>query len=236
MKMSENPISPRIVSPQGVAKPLRPSELPHDVDASDILLRLYIRKRIEGQLDFYEKRIKEFETNSGFMVGVGAFIMAVSTVVSTIGATQNSPVLALITALLPALAALSASMRQLYQWDKQASLYRDAALGLQEARLLVPDMDMYEREDSPVILPQMIRTAEDVFTAEINQWGQIALGLDESAQAELAASIEEARQNRPGTPAPATSSGGGGSRPAAGSGSQNLPPPPPADFQDGGVG
>jgi hypothetical protein len=229
MKMSENP---PVVSSEKPARALRPSEMQHDIDASDVLLKLYIRKRIEGQLNFYEKRIKEFETNSGFMVGVGAFIMAISTVVSAVGATQNSAELALITALLPALAALGASLRQLYQWDKQASLYRDAALGLQEARLLVPDMELYERADSPVILPKMIAAAEDVFTAEINQWGQIALGLDESAQAELAASIEEARQNRP-VSAPST---GVTSRPTSGGGSQNLPPPPPADYQDGGVG
>jgi SMODS and SLOG-associating 2TM effector domain 1 len=186
--MSDNPEIRRAVSDSEM--PIAPppprashaAQREHDVDSSEILLKMYVQKRIEGQLRFYDARMKEFEDNSSFLVWVGAVIMAISTVVSGLGVAGNSPFFAFMTALLPAIAALTASLRQLYQWDKQASLYRDAALGLQEARLILPDMDLFNRDESKTLFTELVKTTEDVFTNEINQWGQIALGLDESGK------------------------------------------------------
>jgi len=154
----------------------------HATEANEVLLRLYLAKRIDGQLSFYGARATEFNANIGFMVSVGAGIMAISAIISAVGTTANSAELALITAILPALAAFAASLRQLYQWEKQSSLYRDASLGLQETRLLVPDWDQFDPRTAPAIVPSLVRATEEVFMAEINQWGQIALGLDESEQ------------------------------------------------------
>src|SRR5574341_471134 len=111
------------------------SGMPLDRQTSELMLRIYLRLRIENQLKFYRSRVREFDANSGFMVSVGALIMAISSAVSALGAAETNAGYALITTLLPAFAALVASFRQLYQWEKQSSLYRDAALGLQQAQL-----------------------------------------------------------------------------------------------------
>jgi len=209
-----------------------PSQRHHDSEATDALLKIYLKKRIDGQLRFYQARIKEYDANSGFMVSVGAFIMAVGAVISAIGTTNNSAELALITALLPALAAMIAALRQLYQWEKQSSLYRDAELGLQEATLLMPDMDMYDPRTAPAILPSLVRASEKVFTSEINQWGQIALGEDvEEADALNTALFKIAGQFDAIDNKTAVNPTRGSS-----SSAPTMPPPPPADFNDGGVG
>ena len=158
---------------------IREGQQQHSTEATEVLLRLYIAKRIKGQKAFYESRVEEFDANIGFMVSIGAGIMAISAIISAIGTTSNSAELALITAILPAIAAFAASLRQLYQWEKQSSLYRDASLGLEETSLLVPDWDQFDPRTSTAIVPSLVRATEDVFMAEINQWGQIALGLDQ---------------------------------------------------------
>ncbi|HLA44132.1 MAG TPA: SLATT domain-containing protein [Aggregatilineales bacterium] len=177
------------------------SKRQHDISSADTLLRVYLNKRIDGQLEFYKARVREFDTNTNFVVSLGALVMAASSIISAIGTTQNSAELALITALLPAMAALIAALRQLYQWEKQASLYRDASLGLQEARLLMPDWDQYDNRSAQVIYPRLVEAAEQVFVAEINQWGQIALGVDKEAedslQKELTALSDADKLNEP---------------------------------------
>lgn len=177
------------------------SAQPLDVRTSDLLLRVYLLKRLQGQIDFYRSRVREYDNNAGFMMVMGALIMAISAVVSTLGAAENSPELALVTALLPATAALIGSLRQLYQWEKQSSLYRDAILGLEEAKLIAPDDDMYDPKQAPAYLPVLVESAENVFMGEINQWGQVAMGKGDenkdslaSALGSLALTAEDERQ------------------------------------------
>lgn len=210
--MSNDPSIRRLI--QNVETPpeaLHPSQRPHDVDSSHAFLRAYHRLRIEKQFNYYQDRIREYDANSGFMVAVAAGIMATSSFVSAIGAGMSSPVLALATAILPAFAALIAALRQLYQWEKQAALYRDASFGLQSALLLLPDDDVYDRREARAILPSLVQQAEDVFYSEINQWGQINLGMDnESAKDKLNEALEElSRQDRLDSPNNATFREGG---------------------------
>lgn len=156
-----------------------PSKLDHPVETYQTLLEIYIKKRVEGQQAFYENRYKEFDTNSAFMVAVSAAIMAASTILSALGVYTQTALMAFGTAILPAFATLVAALRQLYQWEKQSALYKDASLGLQEALLIMPDRDTFDPRTANVITPHLIKTAEEVFTSEINQWGQIALGLED---------------------------------------------------------
>ena len=220
---------------------LKPAQQQHSTDTQEVLLRLYLAKRIDGQLKFYESRVTEFDANIGFMVSLGAGIMAISAIISAIGTTANSAELALITALLPALAAFAASLRQLYQWEKQSSLYRDASLGLQETRLLVPDWDQFDMRTAPAIVPSLVRATEEVFMAEINQWGQIALGLDKQEQDKLdqalvdLAATDASIQIPPGTVAPASQSGAASTPPVPPQ--ETLPPERgSSDFDDDGMG
>jgi|GEM_PF-4373196 len=161
---------------------VHPSVRQHDGAASDALLRIYIAKRIDGQRAYYQERIKEFEANAGLMTTIGALIMAFSAALSAAGAGFQSAEIALATAILPALATLVASFRSLYQWERQAGLYRDATLGLDEAKLQMPDSDVYNPRSASVLLPLIVRTTEEVFEAEINQWGQIAMQKDSEEQ------------------------------------------------------
>lgn len=156
------------------AKPL--SAQPLDLATAEVLLKVYNKMRVDGQLSFYKSRIREYDANAGFMLGMSAVIMGFSSIISAYGALANNPGFALITTLLPAFAALLASFRQLYQWEKQSVLYRDAMLGLEEARLVMPDDDMFDPRTSAVLLPKLVNVTEEVFVAEMNQWGQIAMG------------------------------------------------------------
>lgn len=174
---SATPPTPSVSNqPTGTVKVPPLSAQPLDVRTSDLLLRVYLKKRLQGQIDFYRNRVREYDTNANFIMVMGAAIMAVSAVVSTWGAAENSALLALITALLPAVAALIASFRQLYQWEKQSTLYRDAIIGLEEAKLITPDDDVYNPKEALAYLGVLVNAAEEVFMAEINQWGQVAMG------------------------------------------------------------
>lgn len=184
---------------------------PHDLPTSEYMVQLYLKQRLDNQINYYNSRRKEFDANVGFMVSMGAGIMAVSSLISAIGATSNSAALALITALLPAFASLVASFRQLYQWEKQSSLYGDAALGLQEAKLVKPDDDEFELKSAGLVLPGLVQAAESVFIAEINQWGQITLGIDPTAEQDKLNKrlLALDRQDRLGAFRAATGIGGG---------------------------
>lgn len=153
------------------------SAAPLDAKTADLLTRMYLARRLDYQISFYQSRIREFDKNADMMFRWGAFVMALSSLIAAInlGADEGgiAPFLRLLTALLPALAALIASFQQLYQWERQAGIYRDSILGLEEARLIVPDLDELTPEKSLNVYDALIERAEQVFRAEVNQWGQI---------------------------------------------------------------
>lgn len=148
---------------------------PHTDDDIRLLFDLYLKKRVEGQLAFYENRGRENALNSDFTFTVGTFIMTLSSLLATIGASAAIPLLALISAILPAFSALLAAFRQLYGWDRQSAIYRDAVLGLEKILLLSPDNDRLPYSDVNAVFSKIIMSSEAVFTAEVSQWGQIVL-------------------------------------------------------------
>ena len=78
-----------------------------------------------------------------------------------------------ITALLPAFAAAVSAFRSLYQWQRQASIYEDTWLALQQARLAMPDEDYLEPGDYTRYFPQLVYQTEEVLRREASQWGQM---------------------------------------------------------------
>jgi hypothetical protein len=160
-------------------------QLPHDQQDVDMLYRIYVDKRIDSQADFYNSRIKENARNADFTFAMGAFVMTVSSLVATVSASiQDSfwtPALTVLSAMLPAFAALLASFRQLYGWERQASIYRDALLGLERVRLLAPDNDRVSAADLRQIYPKLVTESETVFTGEVSQWGQFVVSADQKA-------------------------------------------------------
>ncbi|GIL11736.1 MAG: hypothetical protein BroJett038_04560 [Chloroflexota bacterium] len=157
---------------------------PHSPEDLALLFNIYLEKRLQGQLTFYESRIRENDLNSDFTFTLGTFIMTLSSLLATISASAAIPLLALISAVLPALSALLAAFRQIYGWDRQSAIYRDAVLGLEKIRLLAPDDDRLPFSDITPIFPRVVMTSEAVFTAEVNQWGQIFTASAEQEEAQ----------------------------------------------------
>lgn len=160
-----------------------------DAETADVLLRLYLARRVEYQLGYYNSISKEAEGNSELMFKLGALLMTVSSLFAAFGTMATGPdapewtgTLRLITALIPAFVALIGSFTQLYQWDRQSALYRDSILGLERARLIAPDLDEVDPMTALRVFPDLVKNVETVFQDEVNQWGQIALGKDQDGE------------------------------------------------------
>lgn len=167
--------------------------IPHSKEDINVLYRIYMEKRIQAQIDFYESRVRENQYNADVTFSLGALVMTLSSLVATISASSGgSPALSLIAAILPAFAALMASFRQLYAWERQSNIYRDALMGLERVRLLAPDDDRLPLYDLTQVYPKLITGGETVFTAEVNQWGQFIQNKDKlgAEDANDAASIQ----------------------------------------------
>jgi hypothetical protein len=164
-------------------------------DDIDLLLKIYLDKRITNQINFYENRIRENQRNSDFTFNLATAIMTLSSLLATISATVTSSQSILVnlfpvfSAVLPALAALLAAFRQLYGWDRQILIYRDSLLGLERARLLLPDDDRMARADLMAIFPKLVAASEDVFAGEASQWGQFVLARLEDEKEDFAAAL-----------------------------------------------
>lgn len=160
----------------------------HDDEDIKTLYQIYLSRRLQAQIDFYNSRIRENDKNSDFSFRAGALILTVSALIATISASVSSQddqvlsfVLKVLAAVLPAFAALIASFRQLYGWDKQATIYRDSLLGLERVSLLTPDDDRLKHTDLAPIYPELVKRAEGIFNSEISQWGQFVLSKDKAA-------------------------------------------------------
>lgn len=154
---------------------------PHERRDIEILYKIYMEKRLASQAAFYESRIRENQSNADFTFTVGAAVMTISSLVATISAADHSPFFSLLSAILPAFAALLASFRQLYGWERQISIYRDALMGLERVKLVTPDKDRMPLSDLQAIYPKLVTNGEAVFTGEVNQWGQFVQTTDKGA-------------------------------------------------------
>ncbi len=172
------------------AAEVRRSQGPLDNQTSAVLTRIYLERRLKYQQDYYRAKEREYLDSSDVAFRAGAIIMSITSVLAAVGINDTAPTsLRLLTAILPAAAALVASFRSLYQWDQQAQLFKDTALGLERAKLVLPDLDQVDTEIAAKVFPELVATTELVFEDEVSQWGQIALG-DEDKASESDANIE----------------------------------------------
>jgi hypothetical protein len=162
---------------------VRIDQLPHNRRDTELLYKIYMEKRLQSQIRFYESRIRENQLNADFTFTLGAAVMTLSSLVATISASGNSPLLSFLAVILPAAAALLASFRQLYGWERQINLYRDALMGLERVKLLAPDNDRMPFSDLMEIYPRLVESGEKVFTAEVNQWGQFVQSNQQEGEA-----------------------------------------------------
>ncbi|MBI1281714.1 MAG: SLATT domain-containing protein [Anaerolineaceae bacterium] len=155
-----------------------------DRDDVDVLYRIYIKKRLDSQAGFYKSRVRENNSNANFTFLVSTAVMSISALVAAVSAVVSSPFFSLLSAILPAFAALLAAFRQLYGWERQSSIYQDALMGLERVKLLTPDKDEMPTADLTTIYPSIVMGGEEVFTGEVNQWGQYVQNADKNAQEE----------------------------------------------------
>jgi hypothetical protein len=153
----------------------------HDRRDVELLYRIYVDKRINSQADFYKSRVRENQSNANFTFTFSTAVMTLSAFVATVSAVISSPIFSLMSAILPALAALLAAFRQLYGWERQISIYQDALMGLERVKLMTPDKDRMPLADLASIYPQLVTGGEEVFTGEVNQWGQFVQNADKQA-------------------------------------------------------
>lgn len=147
-------------------------------DEAKLRTQLYVRQRIRHQQKFYQNRVREFQFNSSAMLVVSAVLMFVSSIVSVWSISSNSPGLALCSAVLPAIAGVVAAFRSLYQWERQAMLYEDVQLSLEEACIELPDEDyptILPASEYASALPRVVDKGEQAFQNEAAQWGQVQM-------------------------------------------------------------
>ncbi len=158
-----------------------------DSKTADLLLRVYLERRVQYQLRYYRTKMQEYGQNSDSIFRFNALIMAATSFLAAIGTQGDIPGwVRLLTAILPAIAAGAGSLRELYQWDRQIALYRDTTLGLERSLLGVPDAEVRAVDDALAVYPKLVVSAEQVFSDEVSQWGQIAMGPDEDEEDEEA--------------------------------------------------
>lgn len=160
---------------QPAANPLPPAPL-FTEDEAQMRIELYSQQRVNYQDSFYRRRIAEFTFNSEKMLWASAFLMGISSVISTYSVLSNQAFFAFVTALLPAFATAISAFRALYQWQRQATVYEDSWLALQRARLAIPDEDFLQVGDYARFFPELVLQTETVLRAEASQWGQTDQG------------------------------------------------------------
>ena len=176
------------------AEQVKRNQGPLGDSTAEVLTRIYVARRLNYQLEYYQTKLEQFQNNEDNAFRLNAIIMTLTSLFAALGTQENSPeVLRLLTAVLPAFAALVAGFRQLYQWDRQSQLFKDTILGLQRASLVLPDADQIDRRTAASLYPSLVETTEKVFEDEVSQWGQIALGdqQKETEQEELLARFAE---------------------------------------------
>ncbi|HEX3054437.1 MAG TPA: SLATT domain-containing protein [Aggregatilineaceae bacterium] len=173
-----------------------PTELMPPQEAK-LRTQLYVRQRIRHQQKFYQNRVREFQLNSSAMLVVSAVLMFVSSIVSAFSTSLNSPFLALCSAILPAIAGVVAAFRSLYQWERQAMLYEDVQLSLEEACIELPDEDYptsLPDAEYAAAFPRVVDKGEQAFQNEAAQWGQMQMATMQS-KIQSAANAKDDKNN-----------------------------------------
>jgi SMODS and SLOG-associating 2TM effector domain 1 len=185
--MADNPESTSNQTPNQnpeMADAARSDRAQLDPEMADALTRLYWERRIHYQLSYYQKKVRDFEDNVDNAFRLGAILMTVASLLAALGVfVQSIPslaaLLALATAMIPAFASYITAFRQLYNWDRQLTIYRDTQLNLERSRMLLPDLDALTPEESHQLFPQLVQEVEGVLEKEAAQWGQITVDKDD---------------------------------------------------------
>lgn len=149
-------------------------------DRDDQFLSLYQECRFKDQQNWYKNRQAEFETAHSQAITLTTWLMFFASVTSTLAAAsglvgwkQGWAVLAVV---FPVLSTAISAYNELYAFERQANLYKDAANALLAARADMPDPKVRLTDDRAPLITY-VNQVEDVFRREQGQWGQLMADL-----------------------------------------------------------
>lgn len=177
----DNPESTSNQTPnqEDISDSIRSDRAQLNPEMADALTRLYWERRVHYQQGYYQKKVRDYEDNVDNSFRLGAILMTVASLLAALGVfVQSIPsfsaLLALTTAMIPAAASYITSFRQLYNWDRQLTIYRDTQLNLERSKMVLPDLDALTPEESYKVFPLLVERVEGVLEKEAAQWGQVA--------------------------------------------------------------
>lgn len=145
-------------------------------------LQLYRKFRYEDQLTWHLKRRGEFTKaqTQAFYIVIG--LLTITAVAGAITSLEIPSWLKwtclLAAAICPVLSTAFTAYNTLYGFEEQAKLYQDTIRNLQQARVLIPDVQRgLSQADFADQLDKYVKEVEDTFLREQSQWGQLARNL-----------------------------------------------------------
>jgi ABC-type multidrug transport system fused ATPase/permease subunit len=153
--------------------------LADDVSMNDAeaILKLYRVQRIDNQCKFYRQRLAENKRNSDRIYAITLWTFIGASLLSAANSIFGAwPILTLMIAVLPVLAALIASFERVYGWERQLPLYDVTRRALARHRRLALEADEPEPGTNFVeLLRTLITETETSLSAEGDQWGKSVL-------------------------------------------------------------
>ncbi len=146
--------------------------------ASDFL-RLYRTFRYENQIQFYERRVKEYVNAQRQAIWVSitlVFLTALAGAIESVVPPWLRSILLLIAAICPILSTALAGYTALHGFTQQAKLFRDARNNL----LTITEPDLPDRADASSLAEQIdeyVQQVEEVLQREHSFWGQLVQDL-----------------------------------------------------------
>lgn len=136
-------------------------------------VEVYRQARIEDQRTFYERRASSFQAAHQQLLLTSAIVFGLSAAIGFIAGLDvpGKLVWAILAAIIPAVTSVLAAYEGLYAFERIAKLYRDAARNLR----LVETPNLSDPADESAAIARYVAEAEQIFTKERGQWGQLAV-------------------------------------------------------------
>ena len=142
---------------------------------------LYQKHRFEHQIDFYTRRVKEFEQARTQAIWISIILLGLTFLTGSIGSFNNIPFwlklsCQLAAAIFPVLSTVIAAYTSLYGFEQQAKLYHDGIDNLVDAKddLEPTVLASLDEKHFAQRVNKYVEDVEKVFHDEQGQWGQLA--------------------------------------------------------------
>lgn len=142
---------------------------------------LYQKYRFEHQIDFYRRRVKEFEQARTQALWISICLLVLTVLTGSIGSFNNIPFwlklsCQLAAAIFPVLSTVIAAYTSLYGFEQQAKLYDDGIDNLVDARDDLEPSVLASLDENQFThrVNKYVEDVEKVFHDERGQWGQLA--------------------------------------------------------------